>query len=106
MLCNCTCFLWLVALITAILEWTCKKQVAVRLLIYGLLPLPFCCPVGCQLSIFVSPMPNKEDREVVVQLGVLVTFGVVFLFYISWVLLGQSYSSLQLVVTNAAPSAS
>ena len=69
MLCNCTCFLWLVALITAILEWTCKKQMVVCLLIHGLLlllVLPFCCLVGCQSSIFVSPMPNEEDREVVV----------------------------------------
>ena len=82
----CSCFLWLLALITAIVEWTCDKQMSFWLLLYSLLPLL----VLCHLVILTAqcPMPNEGDKEVVLGLGLLSAIVAVFLIYISWIIYG------------------
>ena len=78
----CSSFLWLLAPITALVEWTCDKQMSVWLLLYSLLPLlvlPFVCSVLCHLAIWTSPLPNEEDKKVVLGLGLLLA---IFFFHI------------------------
>ena len=87
----CSSFLWLLALITALMEWTCDKQMSVWLLLYSLLPLlvlPFVCSVLCHLAIWASPLPNEEDKKVVLGLGLLLAIVAVIIFYISWIIYG------------------
>ena len=90
-----SCFLVLLALITALVEWTCDKQMSLWLLLYSLLPLlvlPFVCSVLCQFAILASPLPNEEGKKVVLGLGLLLAIVAVFIFYISWIIYGTSCS--------------
>ena len=87
----CSSFLWLLALITALVEWTCDKQMSLWLLLYSLLPLlvlPFVCSVLCQFAILASPLPNEEGKKVVLGLGLLLAIVAVIIFYISWIIYG------------------
>ena len=84
----CSSFLWPLALITAFVEWTCDKQMSVWLLLYGLLVLPFVCSVLCQFAIWASPLPNEEDKKVVLGLGLLLAIVAVIIFYISLIIYG------------------
>ena len=87
----CSSFLWLLALITALVEWTCDKQMSLWLLLYSLLPLlvlSFVCSVLCQFAILATPLPNEGGKIVVLGLGLLLAIVAVIIFYISWIIYG------------------
>ena len=84
----CSCFLWLLALITAIVEWTCDKQMSVWLLVYSLLPLLVLLFVR-YVQTRTSPLSNEGDNDVVLGLRLLLPIvAAVFLIYISWIIYG------------------
>ena len=83
----CSCFLWLLALITAIVEWTCDKQMSVWLLVYSLLPLLVLLFVR-YVQTRTSPLSNEGDKDVVLGLRLLLPIVAVFLIYISWIIYG------------------
>ena len=84
----CSCFLWLLALITAIVEWTCDKQMSVWLLVYSLLPLLVLLFVR-YVQTRTSPLSNEGDKDVVLGLRLLLPIvAAVFLIYISWIIYG------------------
>ena len=86
-----SCFLVLLALITALVEWTCDKQMSLWLLLYSLLPLlvlPFVCSVLYQFAVLATPLPNEEGKKVVLGLGLLLAIVAVIIFYISWIIYG------------------
>ena len=83
-----SCFLVLLALITALVEWTCDKQMSVWLLLYSLLLLlilPFVCSA---LFAIWAGLPNVEVKKDVLGLGLLLAIVAVIIFYISWIIYG------------------
>ena len=84
----CSSFLWLLALITALMEWTCDKQMSVWLLVYSLLPLLVLLFVR-YVQTRTSPLSNEGDKDVVLGLRLLLPIvAAVFLIYISWIIYG------------------
>ena len=83
----CSCFLWLLALITAIVEWTCDKQMSLWLLLYSLVPLLVLLFVR-YVQTRTSPLSNEGDKDVVLGLRLLSAIVAVFLIYISWIIYG------------------
>ena len=62
----CSSFMWLLALITALVEWTCDKQMSLWLLLYSLLPLlilPLSALFYANLLSWLVPCPMKRARK-------------------------------------------
>ena len=84
-----SCFLVLLALITALVEWTCDKQMSLWLLLYSLLPflvLAFFWFVLWHFAILA--LDDYQERPTYLRLGSLLATVAVILFYISWIIYG------------------
>ena len=82
-----SCFLVLLALITALVEWTCNKQMSLWLLLYSLLPflvLAFFWFVLWHFAILA--LDDYQERPTYLRLGSLLATVAVILFYISWII--------------------
>ena len=91
-----SCFLVLLALITALVEWTCDKQMSLWLLLYSLLPLLVCsvlCRCRCRFAILASILPNEEDKKVVQRLDRLLISCIFLIIYLIIVLFFPTASS-------------
>ena len=84
-----SCFLVLLALITALVERTCDKQMSLWLLLYSLLPflvLAFHWSVLWHFAILA--LDDYQERPTYLRLGSLLATVAVILFYISWIIYG------------------